>query len=182
MPVTEPCIGAAAGVARTTISAVKAVGATSAPGSARQAGEVTHGSVGTLLVARPYCVLGLPSCRVSSSSCHRSQAAWRVTPREVAISAHVRPALRAYFTVTSSVLSHVWRTCCMAFRVATISACQPSWLDRDEPMNRGPFIALCTVGPPLYLAIASACAWHGSLSRNPDREPLPNRTIEARLS
>lgn len=49
--------------------------------------------------------------RVSSISCHRSHAAWRVTPREVAISAQDRPAIRAYFTVVSSVLSHVWRTC-----------------------------------------------------------------------
>ena len=95
--------------------------------------------------------------KVSSISCQRSHAAWRVTPRAVAISAQDRPVFRAYFTVLSSVLSHVWRTCWIAIRVVVTSAFQFCGLDMDAPVDRGPVIALWTVGPPLYLAMVSAC-------------------------
>ena len=104
--------------------------------------------------------------KVSSISCHRSHAAWRVTPSAVAISAQDRPAFRAYFTAVISVWSHVWRTCWIAIRVAVTSAFQLCGLDLDDPVDRGPFIALWTVGPPLYLAITSACPCGGTLSRH----------------
>lgn len=107
-----------------------------------------------------------PSGRVSSISCHRSHTAWRVTPRALAISAQDRPAFRAYFTLMSSVWSHVWRTCWIAFKVATTSAVQLCGLDLDNPVDRGPFIALWTVSPPLYLAITSGCPCDGALSRH----------------
>lgn len=107
-----------------------------------------------------------PSGRVSSISCHLSHTAWRVTPRALAISAQDRPAFRAYFTLTSSVWSHVWRTCWIAVRVATTSAFQLWGLDLDKPVTRGPFIALWTVTPPLYLAMTSACPFDDTLSRH----------------
>ena len=82
-----------------------------------------------------------PSGSVSSISCPRSHAVCRVIPRQVAISVQDRPALRAYFTVTSSVLSQVCRTCCIAFKVAAISAFQLCRLDIDAPVDRGPVMA-----------------------------------------
>jgi hypothetical protein len=97
-----------------------------------------------------------PSGRVSSISCHRSHTAWRGTPRALAISAQDRPAFRAHFTLTSSMWSHVWPTCWIAVRVATTSAFQLWGLDLDNPVDRGPFIALWTVNPPLYLAMDPA--------------------------
>lgn len=110
-----------------------------------------------------------PSGRISSISCHRSHTAWRVTPRALAISAQDSPAFRAYFTLTSSVWSHVWRTCWIALRVATTSASQFCALDLDNPVDRGPFIALWTVTPPLYLAMTSACPFDDILSRHLDK-------------
>jgi hypothetical protein len=81
------------------------------------------------------------------------------------ISAQDRPAFRAYFTVVSSVWSHVWRTCCIALRVAATSAVQLCGLDLDAPGDRGSFIALWTVVPPLYLAMATVAGGLRSISR-----------------
>lgn len=70
---------------------------------------------------------------------------------------------QARLPCVSWVWSHVWRTCWIALRVAITSAFQLCGLDMDAPVDRGPFIALWTVGPPLYLAITSACPYDGNL-------------------